>query len=214
VDGSLRRALIDALGAEAVLDGGAVLAPAAEEGVEAALRIAAEHALPLRLTSAEPPRGRASKGGATLSLHRLTRLSVDVGNGVAEAQAGVTVEALRSELAAQGVTLPGLPSSPRSRHVGSLVARGEMPRRALTGVEVVLPGGDRLRFGAAVLKDVVGYDLTGAILGSEGRLAAMTGAWLRLVPAGASPPVGEAAGSGPVGEITGAFDPQGILAGM
>ena len=86
-----------------------------------------------------------------------------------------------------------------------------MPRRTLTGVEAVLPSGELVSAGGAVLKDVVGYDLAGLLLGSLGRLAVIVAVRLRLEPAGAATPVGAAAGPVAPGVLAGAFDPDGLL---
>jgi FAD/FMN-containing dehydrogenase len=51
------------------------------------------------------------------------------------------------------------------------------------GLEVVVPPGDLIRLGGAFRKDVSGYDLKRLIVGSEGTLALITAAWLRLMPA-------------------------------
>ena len=51
------------------------------------------------------------------------------------------------------------------------------------GLEVVLASGEQMTIGGPVRKDVAGYDLRSLIVGSEGTLAIVTAAWLRLVPA-------------------------------
>jgi glycolate oxidase subunit GlcD len=51
------------------------------------------------------------------------------------------------------------------------------------GLEVVLASGEQMSIGGPVRKDVAGYDLRSLIVGSEGTLAIVTAAWLRLVPA-------------------------------
>ncbi len=56
----------------------------------------------------------------------------------------------------------------------------------MLGLEVVLPTGEIVRTGGKVVKNVVGYDLTHLIVGSEGTLAIITQIILRLVP---RPPV-------------------------
>ncbi len=213
VDASLRRALVEAVGSDAVLQEGVILAPATADGVSDVLRIAEEHRLHLRLTSGTGEAATVPADGAVLSLARLMALSVDASNGVARAEAGVTLTALAAALADAGMAVPGLSSAPGSDHVGSLIARGQAPRRSLTGIEAVLPGGDVIRFGGAVLKDVVGYDIASVLLGSRGRLAAIIAVHLRLVPAAAAVEVAAPAGVRDVGELIGVFDPQGILAG-
>ncbi len=213
VDASLRRALAVALGPGSVLQGGAVLAPNSAQGVRAALRIAQEWRLPLRLASGPGDASDAPEGGAVLSLRRLDVIAVDAPNGIARAEAGVTVHALLRSLAIARVAVAGLDGQAGGARVGSLVGTGGLPRRSLCGVEAALPGGDLVRAGAAVLKDVVGYDVTSLLLGSAGRLAAVIAVHLRLIPAGARVETAPAAGARPTGEVAAVFDPFGILAG-
>lgn len=177
------------------------------------LRIAEERRLPLRITSGNGDGVPVPAGGAVLSLARLTALSVDASNGVARAEAGVTLTALAAALADAGMAVAGLPAAPGSEHVGALIARGGVPRRSLTGIEAVLPGGDLIRFGGSVLKDVVGYDIASLLLGSRGRLAAITAVHLRLIPAAAAVEVATPAGARDVAELADVFDPEGILVG-
>jgi len=58
--------------------------------------------------------------------------------------------------------------------------------RFVLGLEAVLPTGEIIRTGGKVVKNVVGYDLTHLLVGSEGTLAILTKVVLRLVP---KPPV-------------------------
>jgi glycolate oxidase len=50
------------------------------------------------------------------------------------------------------------------------------------GLEVVTPTGEIIRLGGRVVKNVVGFDLTGLMCGSEGMLGIITEATLRLLP--------------------------------
>jgi glycolate oxidase len=213
VDASLQRLLGEALGSDAVLDGGAVLAPTSPEGVAAVLRIARNQRLHLRLTSGAGDGVPVPAGGAVLSLARLAAVRVDASNGVARAEAGATLALLTAALSDAGMAVSGLGADPGSDHVGALIARGGVPRRSLTGIEAALPGGDLIQLGGSVLKDVVGYDIASVLLGSRGRLAAIVAVHLRLIPAGAVVEVAEPAGARDVGEMTGVFDPEGILVG-
>ncbi|MGD0834640.1 MAG: FAD-binding protein [Candidatus Dormibacteria bacterium] len=213
MDASLRRALAVALGPGSVLQDGSVLAPGSAEGVQAVLRIAQEWRLPLHIASGAGDASDAPEGGAVLSLGRLTAIAVDAANGIARAEAGATVAALIRSLAAARVAVAGLGGHAAQSRVGSLVGAGGLPRRSLCGLEAALPGGDLVRAGAAVLKDVVGYDVTSLLLGSAGRLAAVVAVQLRLTPAGARAETVPAAGVRPTGEVAAVFDPLGILAG-
>jgi FAD/FMN-containing dehydrogenase len=204
VDASLHRLLVDALGEETVLDRGSVLAPSSPDGVAAALRIAQERRLRLRLTSGPAEGADPLRDGALLSMCRLSAVQVVASNGVVRAEAGVTIRALAAALAEAGMAVAGLSADPGSDHVGALIARG---------IEAALPGGDLVQLGGAVLKDVVGYDIASVLLGSRGRLAAIVAVHLRLIPAAAAVEVAEPAGARDVGELTGVFDPEGILVG-
>jgi len=51
------------------------------------------------------------------------------------------------------------------------------------GLEAVLPSGEMIRTGGKLYKDVAGYDLTKLLVGSEGTLALITEATLKLLPA-------------------------------
>jgi FAD/FMN-containing dehydrogenase len=53
----------------------------------------------------------------------------------------------------------------------------------VTGLEVALAPGELIRIGGQARKDVAGYDLKSLLIGSEGTLGIVTGAWLRLLPA-------------------------------
>jgi FAD/FMN-containing dehydrogenase len=212
MDGSVRHLLSEAIGADALLDDGMSVAPASVEAVRSVLRIGADHHLPLRITSGGA-RPQPPAQGVVVSLRRLAALEVDAGRGVVRVEAGASLDRLRQALQGAGVAVPGFATRSRSRHAGSLVARGEVPRRSLCGLEAVLPGGEMVRLGAPLLKDVVGYDLASVILGSEGRLAAVTAVSLRLVPADATVPIFAAGGAHPVDELRTVFDPEGILIG-
>jgi glycolate oxidase len=54
--------------------------------------------------------------------------------------------------------------------------------RYVLGLEAVLPTGEIIHTGGRTVKNVVGYDLTSLVVGSEGTLAIVTKAILRLIP--------------------------------
>ncbi|MET1030573.1 FAD-linked oxidase C-terminal domain-containing protein, partial [Domibacillus tundrae] len=55
-------------------------------------------------------------------------------------------------------------------------------RDYVMALQAVLPNGDIIRTGGKLAKDVAGYDLTRLLVGSEGTLAVITEATLKLIP--------------------------------
>ncbi len=131
-------------------------------------------------------------GEVVLSLRRLDRVrAVDPVAGQVTAEAGVTIAALHSaaagagwdygvDLAARDTATVG--GSVATNAGGVRVVRHGDTRRQLLGVEAVLADGSVLSHLAGLEKDNTGYDLAGLLCGSEGTLAVVTAARLRLVP--------------------------------
>jgi FAD/FMN-containing dehydrogenase len=140
------------------------------------------------LVGAGVPRG----GEVVLSLTRLDALGpVDPIAAQVTAGAGVTLEHLQQHAAEAGLAF-GVDHGARSgATVGGMVAtnaggaqvlRHGTMRAQVMGVEAVLADGRIVRRLAGLLKDNAGYDLTQLLVGSEGTLAVVTAARLRLVP--------------------------------
>ena len=138
-----------------------------------------------------------------LSLERLTAIrSLDPGLWRMEAQAGVTTETVSRRARESGLLFPPDPGAAGQSQLGGTIATNAGGPHAfkygvtgdwVTGIEAVLAPGELVRVGGPVRKDVAGYDLQGLLVGSEGTLGVITGAWLRLVPApGAHLPVAAA----------------------
>jgi glycolate oxidase len=109
---------------------------------------------------------------------------------MAIAEAGVTPRGLLQEVEAEGLFFPPHPGD-ESAQVGGLIACNAGGSRAMKygvmrnyikGLEAVLPTGEILNMGGKLLKDNTGYDLMHLIIGSEGTLAVITKAVLRLFP--------------------------------
>lgn len=130
-------------------------------------------------------------GELVLSLRRLTSLgAVDVGARAVTAGAGVTIGALQHHAAASGLEYAVDLASRDSATVGGAIAtnagglrvvRFGATRAQVLGVEAVLSDGRVLRHLGGLTKDNTGYDLAGLLCGSEGTLAVITAARLRLV---------------------------------
>ena len=176
----------------------AILAPSSVGEVQAIVRAAARHRVPLvaqggnssMVGGATPP---ADGGALILSLRRLNRIRrLDAEAGIAVVEAGVVLQTLHEAALDRGVRFPLTLGARGNATVGGLVSTnaggtqvlrfGTM--RALTlGVEAVFADGslhDRL---VALPKDNRGYDLDQLLIGAEGTLGIVTAATLRLVPA-------------------------------
>lgn len=118
-------------------------------------------------------------------------LEIDTDNHVAVVQPGVTLDRLDEATAAAGLVYPVYPGE-YSASLGGNVATNAggmravkygVTRHQVLGLEAVLAGGDVIRTGGKFVKATTGYDLTQLIVGSEGTLALVTEATLRLYPA-------------------------------
>jgi FAD/FMN-containing dehydrogenase len=132
-------------------------------------------------------------GEVLLSLARLTEIEeIDATAGHVVAGAGTTLTALQAVAAEHGLAF-GVDLAARAQAtVGGLVATNAGGPRVLrhgtmaaqlVGLEAVLADGAVLRRMDAVEKDVTGYDIPRLLCGSEGTLAVLTRARLRLVAA-------------------------------
>lgn len=121
-------------------------------------------------------------------------ISIDTGAMLARVSGNATWAAVRDRLTGERLAVSAL-GTPRSETVALSVQAGEISHRSLAGVELVTRGGERISSGGRTLKDVVGYDLAGLVLGSGDRLGTIAGVTLRLEPAGARTPA--EAGPGP-----------------
>lgn len=172
----------------------AVLRPETTSEVAAILRIAAEHHIAVTargagtgLSGACVPRS----DGVVVSFERMDRiLEVDESNFVAVVEPGVTLEQLDAELAPRGLVYPVYPGE-YSASLGGNVATNAggmravkygVTRQNVLGLEAVLASGEVIRCGGKLVKTSTGYDLTQLIIGSEGTLALVTQAVLRLQP--------------------------------
>jgi D-lactate dehydrogenase len=164
--------------------------------IQALLRLCNAHGVPIT------PRGRGtgttgatipSAGGLVLSLERMDRiLHTDPANRIMVVQPGVTNQAVQVEAAKHGFFWPPDPTSAAYCTIGGNLAYNSAgpravkygtPRENTLGLQVVSGAGRALRAGVQTTKGVVGLDLTRLIIGSEGTLAVITEATLRLTPA-------------------------------
>lgn len=212
MNGELLKGFVEIVGPEGVV--GDVVSPADAHTLALVANFCNQHGVPISATSGglATPGGAPERGGIILSVHRLADIEVAAVGLTVRAGAGATVARVRSAVAADKLAVVGLGADTGSAHVGTLVARGEVPRRSMAGVEAVLSTGEAVKAGGSALKDVVGYDLIAALLGSAGRLAIIVAITFRLEPA-----AGRTATEKPPGTrawqpgLAGAFDPKGLL---
>ena len=131
-------------------------------------------------------------GGVVLSFERMNRiLAVDTNNRLMVVEPGVTNQEVQDAAARQGFFWPPDPTSAAYCTIGGNLAYNSAgpravkygtPRENVLGLRVVTGSGDELRTGVLTTKGVVGYDLTRLIIGSEGTLAIITEATLKLTP--------------------------------
>ena len=177
----------------------AVVTPAGADQISAILKLCSSHRVPV------VPRGGGTgytggsvpvQGGVVLSLERMNRiLEIDEENLVAVVEPNVITGTIQDAVERVGLFYPPDPASLRTSAIGGNVAECAGGPRAfkygttkqfVLGLQAVLPNGDIIDTGGKVVKNVVGYDLTHLLVGSEGTLAVITRIILRLIP---KPPV-------------------------
>ncbi|OQX85997.1 hypothetical protein B6D60_06960 [candidate division KSB1 bacterium 4484_87] len=132
------------------------------------------------------------KGGIVLSLLRMNKiLSIDEINMTAFVEPGVINLDLHHAVSEKGLYYPPDPASYDTSTIGGNIAEDAggphcfkygTTRDYILGLEIVLSDGTIMNTGVQTRKGVVGYDLTNLIVGSEGTLAIVTKAILRLIP--------------------------------
>ncbi|WP_018137994.1 MULTISPECIES: FAD-binding oxidoreductase [unclassified Thioalkalivibrio] len=131
-------------------------------------------------------------GGLVLSFERMNRiLEVDPANRWLIAEPGVTNGEVQEAAGALGFFWPPDPTSSAYCTLGGNLAYNSAgphavkygtPRDNTLGLAAVAGTGEAFRTGVHTTKGVVGYDLTRLLIGSEGTLAVITEATLRLTP--------------------------------
>ncbi|XID93512.1 FAD-linked oxidase C-terminal domain-containing protein [Paenibacillaceae bacterium WGS1546] len=176
-----------------------VVYPESTEQVAGIMKVLSEHRVPV------VSRGSGSnlcggtvpvRGGIVMVMHRMNRiLEVDMENLTATVQPGIITAEFIAHIESLGLFYPPDPSSMKISTIGGNIAECSGGLRGLKygttkdyviGLEAVLASGQIIRTGGKLMKDVAGYDLTKLLVGSEGTLAIITEATLKLVPPPAS----------------------------
>ncbi|WP_457681381.1 FAD-binding oxidoreductase [Thermovibrio sp.] len=173
----------------------AVVFPETTEDVAKVLAFANEEGIPVY------PRGAGSgltggaaplEGGIVISTEKMNRIiEVDEDNLAVLVEPGVVTYELQKEVEKRGLFYPPDPSSYKYSTIGGNIAENAGgPRCVKYGVtkdyvmqlEVVFADGTVAKVGSKAVKSVAGYNLKDLIIGSEGTLAFITKAYLKLIP--------------------------------
>lgn len=172
-----------------------VFSPKNTEEISHLLRLASRHGFPVI------PRGAgtglsggcvATGGGVVVTTTALNRIvAIDTENLCAVVEPGVITQTLRDAAKAVGLFYPPDPASLATCTLGGNAATNAggpacvkygVTRDYVLGLTAVLPDGETIQAGVATRKGVVGYDLTGLFVGSEGTLGVITQLTVKLIP--------------------------------
>ncbi len=173
----------------------AVALPTEHAQVEALLRACADHRVPV------VARGRGSNttgasvplaGGVVVSFERMNRIvAINTADRYAVVEPGVLNGELQAALAPHGFFwAPDPTSAPYSTVGGNLACNAGGPRTVKYGasrdnvlaLRAVDGRGRGFRCGAPITKNATGFDLARLLVGSEGTLALITEATVRITP--------------------------------
>lgn len=173
----------------------AVALPTTREQVQAIVRACRAHRIPIVAQGAGTATTGAAvpvSGGIALSFSRMNRiLDIRPEDRCVVVEPGVRNGDLQAALQAHNLFWPPDPSSFESCTVGGNLATNAGGPRAVKygatrdnvlGVVAVTGAGELIRVGGAYSKCASGYDLTHLLIGSEGTLALIVEATLKLTP--------------------------------
>lgn len=172
-----------------------VVQPMSTKEVQGIVKFANEHKIPIC------PRGQGTslsggplpvKGGIVLDFSQWNnKLIIEPEDMIAIVSPGVLTASINEAAEDYGFIYPPDPSSSNVSTIGGNLAENAGGPRGLKygvtkdyvlGLEIVTAEGEVMRTGGKTVKNVTGYDLTKLIVGSEGTLALITEATLRLIP--------------------------------
>jgi len=172
-----------------------VVLPETSEQIAAIIKLCNQYKLPLiargkgtGTTGATVP----VSGGIILSTERMNNIiSIHPDDRYIVVQPGVTNEEIQIAAGEHGFFWPPDPTSAAFCTVGGNLAYNSAgpravkygtPRENTLGLKAITGTGEEIHCGVYTTKGVVGYDLTRLLIGSEGTLAIITEATLKLTP--------------------------------
>lgn len=132
------------------------------------------------------------EGGIVIGTDRMKKIiELNVDDLYVICQPGLTTYDIQQAAAEKGLMFAPDPASYKDSFIGGNIAENaggmRTPKYGVTkhhvlGLEVVTATGEIIRTGGKTVKNVVGFDLTGLMCGSEGMLGIITEATLKLLP--------------------------------
>jgi glycolate oxidase len=132
-------------------------------------------------------------GGIVIGTDRMNKIiEISEENLYAICQPGIRTFELQEAVEKFGLIFPPDPASYKDSFIGGNIAENAggmrtpkygVTKHSVLGLEVVTATGEIIRTGGKTVKNVVGFDLTGLMCGSEGMLGIITEATLKLLPA-------------------------------
>jgi glycolate oxidase len=173
----------------------AVVFPESTEQMVAILKLANEYLFPVTArgggvgyTGGAVP----IDGGIVIGTDRMNKiLEINVDDLYAVCQPGIRTFELQQAVEEKGLMFAPDPASYKDSFIGGNIAENaggmRTPKYGVTkhhvlGLEVVTATGEVIRTGGKTVKNVVGFDLTGLMCGSEGMLGIITEATVKLLP--------------------------------
>ncbi len=173
----------------------AVVFPETTSHVSEILKLANEHVFPVTArgggvgyTGGAVP----VDGGIVVGTDRMNRIiEISEENLYAVCQPGIRTIEIQEAVAKHGLIFPPDPASYKDSFIGGNIAENAggmrtpkygVTKHSVLGLEFVTATGEVIRTGGKTVKNVVGFDLTGLMCGSEGMLGIITEATLRLLP--------------------------------
>lgn len=174
----------------------AVIFPETIEDVQKILKYANERKIPVISRGAGTNMVGACtcpRGGIVLNFAKMNKiLDFNPVNMVIKVQPGVILKDIKDLAVKNGLFYPPDPSNFKVSTIGGSIAQSSGGAMALKygttkdyilSLTVVLADGTLMKLGAGTIKDAVGYHLNQLIVGSEGTLAVVVEAELKLIPA-------------------------------
>jgi len=173
----------------------AVVFPETTDHVVGILKLANEHVFPVTArgggvgyTGGAVP----VNGGIVVGTDRMNKIiEISEENLYAVCQPGIRTIEIQEAVSKKGLIFPPDPASYKDSFIGGNIAENAggmrtpkygVTKHSVLGLEVVTATGEIINTGGKTVKNVVGFDLTGLMCGSEGMLGIITEATLRLLP--------------------------------